>query len=278
MKNYRNLSRIFSTNSVEDLAVGNVEQVIDVSRSYIDILSEGFTPADVYEVCYRDLSRNYRFEYFFKNVVANKIIIGRHSLSTATLLSEFRVGNNRADCVVLNGNSTCYEIKTDLDNFSRLNDQLQAYEKIFDKTFVVVAERHRDYALNNVADNIGLIVLTSRNTLSEVRSARVVDGKVDSETLIRSLRQPEYFSIACQIEDAPRGLSNTEVFSWSESVFMRADAGLLRSIFCKTLKASRRTNPDFSLALPRALLMASLSVKLSNAKKNNLMRVLHSPI
>lgn len=278
MRNYRELSRIFSTNCVEGLASGNVEHVLDVSRSYMDFLPRIFTPADVYEVCYKDLSRNYRFEYFFKNVVANKIVLGRHKLSTATLISEFRVGNNKADCVVLNGNSTCYEIKTDLDNFSRLNDQLNAYEKIFDKTFVVVAETHREYALKNINDSVGLIVLTGRDTLSEVRSARIVRSKIDPEILIRSLRQPEYFSMACQIEEAPRGLSNTEVFSWCESVFLKADADLLRSIFCKTLKDTRRSSREFSLALPRTLLMASLSVKLSNVKKNNLMRVLNSPL
>lgn len=278
MRNYRELSRIFSTNCVESLAGGNVEHVLDVSRSYIDFLPGNFTPADVYEVCYKDLSKNYRFEYFFKNVVANKIALGRHKLSTATLVSEFRVENNKADCVILNGNSTCYEIKTDLDNFSRLDDQLNAYEKIFDKTFVVIAEAHREYALKNVNDSVGLIVLTERNVLSEVRSARLVRNKIDPTVLIRSLRQSEYFSMACQVEDVPRGLSNTEIFSWCESVFLKADADLLRSIFCKTLKDTRRSNRDFALALPRTLLMASLSVKLSNAKKNNLMRVLNSPL
>ncbi len=278
MRNYRELSRIFSTNCVENLAGGNIEHVLDVSRSYVDLLPENFTPADVYEVCYKDLSKNYRFEYFFKNVVANKIVLGRHKLSTATLVSEFRVENNKADCVVLNGNSTCYEIKTDLDNFSRLNDQLNAYEKIFDKTFVVIAESHREYALKNINDSVGLIVLTDRGALSEVRSARLVRSKIDPTVLIRSLRQPEYFSMACQVEAAPRGLSNTEIFSWCESVFLKTDADLLRSIFCKTLKDTRRSSREFSLALPRSLLMASLSVKLSNAKKNNLMRVLNSPI
>lgn len=278
MKNYRELSRIFSTSCVESLAHGNIEHVLDVSRAYLDILPREFTPVDVYEVCYKDLGKNYRFEYFFKNVVANKIALGRHRLSTATLVSEFRVENNKADCVVLNGNSTCYEIKTDLDNFSRLNDQLCAYEKIFDKTYVVIAEAHREYALKNIQENVGLIVLTSRNALSEVRSARLAKNKIDPKVLIRSLRQPEYYSMACQIEKAPFGISNTDIFSWCESVFLKADANLLRSIFCKTLKETRRLNREFSLGLPRTLLMASLSVKLSHAKKNNLMRVLNSPI
>ncbi|MDQ0125922.1 hypothetical protein J2W17_004896 [Pseudomonas lini] len=278
MRNYRELSRIFSTNCVESLACGNVEHVLDVSRAYMDVLPREFTPADVYEVCYNDLSKNYRFEYFFKNVVANKIVLGRHRLSTATLISEFRVENNKADCVVLNGNSTCYEIKTDLDNFSRLNDQLNAYEKLFDKTYVVIAEAHREYALKNIHDGVGLIVLTARNTLSEVRSARLAKSKIDPKILIRSLRKPEYFSMACQLEQAPFGLSNTDVFNWCEDVFLRADAELLRSIFCKTLKETRRLSREFSLAVPRTLLMASLSVKLSHANKNNLMRVLDSPI
>ncbi|MGE8179040.1 sce7726 family protein [Pseudomonas fluorescens] len=278
MRNYRDLSRIFSTSYVESLAHGNVEHVLEVSRAYLDFLPREFTPADVYEVCYKDLGRNYRFEYFFKNVVANKVVLGRHKLSTATLISEFRVENNKADCVILNGNSTCYEIKTDLDNFSRLNDQLSAYEKLFDRTYVVIAEAHREYALKNIQDSVGLIVLTARDTLSEVRSARLVRNKIDPKVLIRSLRQPEYFSMACQIEKAPFGLSNTDIFSWCESVFLKADADLLRSIFCKTLKETRRLSREFSLALPRTLLMASLSVKLSHAKKNNLLRVLNSPI
>lgn len=278
MRNYRELSRIFSTSCVENLACGNVEHVLDVSRAYRDFLPQEFTPADVYEICYKDLSKNYRFEYFFKNVVANKIVLGRHRLSTATLVSEFRVENNKADCVVFNGNSTCYEIKTDLDNFSRLNDQLSAYEKIFDKTYVVIAEGHRDYALKNIHDGVGLIVLTARDTLSEVRTARLVGSEIDPKVLIRSLRQPEYLSMACKIAIVPSGLSNTDIFSWCESVFLDADAKLLRSVFCTTLKETRRLSREFSLAVPRTLLMASLSVKLSRAKKDNLMRVLNSPI
>lgn len=278
MRNYRELSKIFSTNCVEELARGNVGRVADVAQVYVESLPRFFTPADVYEVCYKDLSKNYRFEYFFKNVVANKILLGRHKLSTATLVPEFRVENSKADCVVLNGNSTCYEIKTDLDNFTRLNDQLSAYEKIFDKTYVVVAEGHRDYALKNIFEDVGVIVLTSQNRLSEVRPAKVVTGAIDAKVLIRSLRKDEYFSIARQMEGAPIGLTNTEVFSWCESVFLRADADLLRSQFCKTLKVSRGLNKNFSLSLPRSLLMASVSVSLSEANKNNLARVVNSPI
>ncbi|MBD8240300.1 sce7726 family protein [Pseudomonas fluorescens] len=278
MRNYRELSKIFSTNCVEDLARGNVGRVADVAQYYVENLPKFFTPADVYEVCYKDLSKNYRFEYFFKNVVANKILLGRHRLSAATLIPEFRVENNKADCVVLNGNSTCYEIKTDLDNFSRLNAQLSAYEKIFDKTYVVVAEAHRNYALKNICEDVGVIVLTSQNRLSEVRPAKFVVGSIDAKVLIRSLRKSEYYSIARKMESAPVGLTNTEVFSWCEDVFLRADAVFLRSEFCKTLKRSRGLNKGFSLSLPRSLLMASVSVNLSEADKNNLARVVNSPI
>lgn len=278
MKNYRKLSRIFSSSDIERLANGDIEHVADVAHAYIDSLPESFTPADVYETCYRDISKNYRFEYFFKNVVANKILLGRHRMSNATLVSEFRVGNNKADCVVLNGSSVCYEIKTDLDNFSRLNDQLQAYERVFDKTYVVVSENHRKYALSNVNEDVGVIVLTARNTLSEVRGAKLVCEDVDASMLIRSLRQPEYISMACQIEAMPCGISNTEIFSWCESVFIKAGSNLLRSAFCRTLKSTRGANKDFSLSLPRSLLMASLSINLSESKKANLTRVLNSPV
>lgn len=44
------------------------------------------------------------------------MFLKKHKINKAVMLSEFRVGANKADCVILNGLSTCYEIKTELDN------------------------------------------------------------------------------------------------------------------------------------------------------------------
>lgn len=47
------------------------------------------------------------------NVIANKILLGKHSLNTSHMLSEFRVGYNKADVVIINGTSSVYEIKSE---------------------------------------------------------------------------------------------------------------------------------------------------------------------
>ncbi|PKG80047.1 hypothetical protein CXF80_18020 [Shewanella sp. Actino-trap-3] len=79
---------------------------------------------------YATLDKHYRYEYFYKNTIANNRLLGRHSLRTAAMITEFRVGRNIADCVIFNGSSTCYEIKTEFDSLSRLDAQLDSYLQI----------------------------------------------------------------------------------------------------------------------------------------------------
>lgn len=50
---------------------------------------------------------------------------------------ELPIGSSRIDLCKLNGSSTAYEIKTDLDNLLRLNKQLNDYLQIFEKVFVI---------------------------------------------------------------------------------------------------------------------------------------------
>ena len=77
------------------------------------------------------LIKEYRNEYIFKNTIANKIIKGRHRLSNVTYINEFRVVNSICDVAIFNGTSSAYEIKTELDNFDRLENQLADYKKGF---------------------------------------------------------------------------------------------------------------------------------------------------
>ena len=65
-------------------------------------------------------SKDYRHEFIYKSVIAHKILLGRHSLNTAVLLNEFRVGDCKADVVVINGTSNVYEIKSERDSLCRL--------------------------------------------------------------------------------------------------------------------------------------------------------------
>ena len=61
-----------------------------------------------------------RDEYVYRAALTNKVLMGTHSLNTACMLTEFRVGACKADLVILNGTATVYEIKSERDSLSRL--------------------------------------------------------------------------------------------------------------------------------------------------------------
>ncbi|MEI9986083.1 MAG: sce7726 family protein [Aliidongia sp.] len=57
---------------------------------------------------------------FIAPSVTQKILMGKHSLRTASMLNEFRAGSCKADLVILNGTATVYEIKSERDSLTRL--------------------------------------------------------------------------------------------------------------------------------------------------------------
>lgn len=68
---------------------------------------------------------------------------------------------------MINGKAVVYEIKTALDNFERLEGQLEDYYKAFSRVVVVTAEQHYEELKKRLKDSpAGIYVLTSKGTLS----------------------------------------------------------------------------------------------------------------
>lgn len=53
-------------------------------------------------------------------------------------------GDAVADIVVVNGYLHVYEIKSEVDDFSRFNNQMNLYNKVFDYCTLVIHEKHLD--------------------------------------------------------------------------------------------------------------------------------------
>ena len=137
----RKVAKLFTSNCLNAIANNDFSSI---EKLKIDEIAEKFDAInylDLYERSYSFLEKNYKNEYIYKNMIARKILMGRHSLKSSVLLSEFRVGTNKADLVLINGCSTCYEIKTEYDSLIRLEDQLSSYTKLFNKVFVVCASK-----------------------------------------------------------------------------------------------------------------------------------------
>ncbi|MBD8593731.1 sce7726 family protein [Pseudomonas sp. CFBP 8758] len=266
----RDAARLFSSKRLTEVASGNFDFLLKVATHYGDGLREEFTAAEVFECSYSALSKEYRTEYFFKNIVAERLLLGRHSLNTATVLPEFRVGRNKADCVILNGSSTCYEIKSDFDNLDRLPEQLASYKKLFDKVYVVVGQSHLSKVLSSCEEDVGILELTPRKNLRIIREAKISTEPVDISILMRSLRVHEYRDIVSTLSDQNIDLPNTEIFSACESILQKMNSTDVRRAFCATLKKSRKIEKEFISSLPRSLLMAGIGFKLRTDHRRSL--------
>lgn len=196
----RSLSRIFSNPTFKNILhkKEDCDLLIDKLRKF-DIslsLDDNPTVKDAIRTLYLYLSRNYRNEYIYKNTILNKILLGKHNLNTATLLSEYRVGSSIADLVLLNGTSTVFEIKTELDSPDKLQKQIEDYQKVFAKVFIVTHHTLSERYLKNLNnDSIGLLSLNNKFQLSTNREAYEDFSLLNIETMMKCLRKDEYASI-----------------------------------------------------------------------------------
>src|SRR5690625_6840693 len=90
------------------------------------------------------------------------MVFGKHSPATTSWLYEFRVVEARTYAVLINGVATDFEIKTDLDDFSRAQSQLEAYYSCFDRVVFVVGDGQVKKALQFLPDYVGLLRLSSK--------------------------------------------------------------------------------------------------------------------
>jgi hypothetical protein len=129
------------------------------------------TIGDMFDAAYDTLQRDYRNEYVFKNAVVSKIVFGRHRPTTASALLELSLGDSYADVAIMNGTSTVYKIKTDLDSFARLPSQLANYQTRVEHVHVVVSDRRAAAAERHVPDGVGLIALLRGGSLRTIRDS-----------------------------------------------------------------------------------------------------------
>lgn len=162
-------------------------------------IGNGQSRKDILNLFYSYLLSSYRCEYVYKNLITKKILLGRHSLNTSTLINEFRVGSSLADSVLINGSSKLYEIKTELDSPSRLLDQLTDYKKAFPTIYLVVHHSQIEKYLPIIENNtVGLLALNKRFQLSEIKKAEQDISHLDITTMFKSLRKEEYSNIIAE--------------------------------------------------------------------------------
>ncbi|WP_340571179.1 sce7726 family protein [Stenotrophomonas sp. G106K1] len=221
-----------------------------------------------------------RDEYVYRAAVIRKVLMGTHSLRTASMLSEFRVGGSKADLVILNGTSTAYEIKSERDSLSRLASQVENYKRLFAKVNVIAGESHVDRVLAIVPEDVGVMCLSRRYRISTVREVVECPERICPATVFESLRIAESSEILRSMGgDVPK-VPNTQRHALMRELFETLDPVLLHREMVRTLKRTRNLAPLSELlqGLPESLHAAALSISVRHGDHERLVKAIRTPL
>ena len=202
--NSRAINRVFTRKVLNDLLSGTTNDVFaSVVKRYIDD-PESKTHGQIFSEIYMCLGQENRNEYYYMNTLLNRLLVGIHSVNTTTALSQVHIGRHIADFVMLNGEGKVYEIKSDLDNFDRLYDQLSDYFTAFSKVAVLASVYEYEKLqrvlsdFGEMGDAVGIYVLSEDDTIfSPIRSKepKQFHENLDHINMFKLLRKCEYENI-----------------------------------------------------------------------------------
>ena len=113
----------------------------------------------------------------------------------ASILDELSVENGRAiaDVVAVYKTCHCYEIKSDLDSLTRLDRQVDFYNRVFEKITLVITEKHLSSAFGKIPDFWGVMV--AKEVRGEVRFSVIrrsgLNKNIEPASLLISLWREE---------------------------------------------------------------------------------------
>jgi hypothetical protein len=273
------IARIFSGPVISDFVnKGRSEfmEAIIKESSLLHIVKPGMSLGNFYNSIYKHLLKTYRNEYIYKNAIAEKILLGRYSLNTSFMLTEFRVANCKADTVVLNGTSNVYEIKSELDSLDRLQKQIRAYEKVFDLIHVITSPSQLEKVEKVIDRRIGIMILTERNTIKTIREPKSGRKQVQPKIIFDSLRKTEYVSIIRDTFGFVPDVSNTLIYKKCKTLFCQLSPEKAHDSMVSVLKKRGKgiCLKEFILEVPYSLKAASLTAKLTKNQRMQFRKML----
>lgn len=160
------------------------------------IKTEEATIGEAISEIYHFMDCEYRNEYFYKNTILNQLLIKKHDLYNTAALTELPIGDSKADFIMINGRGVVYEIKTDLDNLLRLENQIKDYYKVFSYVYVVVGNKQLSHVKEFLKDQkVGIYELTASGKLICRKKALCNKEKLSYEAMFQVLRKAEFESI-----------------------------------------------------------------------------------
>ncbi|MBK9730019.1 MAG: sce7726 family protein [Chitinophagaceae bacterium] len=114
----------------------------------------GYSKYELHKVLNKRLIENYRGEEILKHALfemheRKQNVIGAF---------EIKVNNSRLDFLSINGHTTSFEIKSELDNLSKLKKQILDYMLVFEFNYVLIDHKHEKNAIALLPQNAGILI------------------------------------------------------------------------------------------------------------------------
>lgn len=252
------LNKIFTVNSLKKIINNKNNELYKMTVESLNLnVDKISTNLDALKKIYEYMNKFHRNEYFYKNTLINKILLGRHSVRTSTAIRELPISNNILDLLMINGVGQVYEIKTGLDNLNRLQDQLDSYYKVFSYCNVVTDSSHLE-SVKAIVDSTptGIILLTKRGTLHIEKEVCQYDNELNSKEMFKVLRKGEFENIIKRRFGYLPNVGQSKYYDECFNLFDSIEIKEAQSLMLKELKMRsfiNKANYDYFLNIPKEL-------------------------
>lgn len=188
---------------------------------------------------YTVLKKDYRNEYFYKNTLLNKLLLEKHNVLDTSAFTELPIANSKADFLLINGKAVVYEIKTELDNLERLENQINDYYKAFDHVCVVTYEKNLPIVQDKIKDigkPVGICILNSKNELNFIKEAAEYKNDLTKDVIFKILRKKEFEEILLKHYSTLPVVSDFKYYSECKKLFNALSLDELYLEFLQILK------------------------------------------
>lgn len=189
----RQLASAFSTRCVRSLASAHHPWPLERLAPLIDLVDHDAPLAEAFDAAYRGLCSAYRCEYVYTNALVSQAPNG--SEANTNVISGLRLFVSIADIVTVGDSAVGFEVKTDLDDFSRLDMQMLSYSSCLEYVNVLTSPAKAQRAARAAPAHVGIMSLDERDGLAVVRPAESNLGRIEVASLVRVLRQAELRAI-----------------------------------------------------------------------------------
>ena len=278
------LARLFSPNLFREMARQGRSPLF--SRLIRELIPMGICSSEMYvgeffDSAFDVLKRaDFRNEYVYKAAIAHKILLGRHSLKSAVMVNEFRVGNSKADAVIINGTSSVYEIKSERDSLRRLESQLSNYQKVFARVNVIVGQNHLEAIISSISTDIGILLLSDRFQISTIREAVDASHSTCSDAIFDAVRLDEAKKILALYGLPVPNVPNTKIAQALRQEFCNLSSEEAHEGMVKILKTTRSQVPlqSFLNEIPYSVQQIVLSSRLRKLDQARVINALNTSV